>query len=452
MIRRRHPATFHWLRQALRWGLVLTSTLSNLACSEPATPDPAVTRTTERDLTVVPRPTLDAVEPFFARHLDRLHAEAERQRAEPASEPASVAASFGQLGQHYAAFGFLESAAAALRVAETAAPADPRWPYLRGVVVYDRGELVLAAAAFRRALELRPDDAAASLRLGTIHLELDQPSEARRWLRSALELDPTSALTHQRLGELAAATGDDPAAVASFRAALELQPEATAVHYALGQALGRLGDPAATTHLERAGDRQARAEDPLLAELGDIVHLVAFEAVTTAIHNVEGFDAHATLELALRHLGNVEGAAERIERYLGDLRQGPSTLTPRLEARYHFLIGGLFGFRGDDARTIEHLSSAVNLAGDFVDAHLLLANALGRAQRLEAALHHYSAALAIDGDHLAARERRAVTYYRLGRYGEAVTDLEAAVELGPDSMENRTRLALARSKAGEPPS
>ncbi len=420
-----------------------------LACFEPAPavrPDPPAAGAIP-----VPKPELGSIEPAFARHLRRLHAGAEQLlRAAPHADASLLATGFGRLGKHYAAFGFLDAAEAALHNAEAAAPADYRWPYLRGLVAYDRGELEDAATFFDRSLKLAPDDPAAALHLGTVHLELDRPGAARVWLRRAIELDPGSAPAHHRLGQLAAGGGDHRVAVESFEAALALQPEASAVHYSLGQSLRRLGDlDAARAHLELSGEQEPRARDPLLSDLGDLVHRAAFEAIAADILGDGDFSAGDSLELALRYLGDLEGNVEEIERYLDELRRRPGVHTPLAEARFHYLLGGLLVRRGEDRRAIEHLLSAVELAGDLVEAHLLLANALGRAARYHQALRHFTAALELDPGHRDARQRRAATYFRLGRFGEAVDDLVRALELDPKSPEIRMQLAVARLRSGD---
>ncbi len=420
-----------------------------MSCGPAAAPDAGALQRPPGVVEVL-RPALDPIEPAFARHLRRLHAEAERQLAVPGAAPSSLAAAFGRLGQHYAAFGFLVAAEAALHNAEAMAPGEYRWPYLRGLVAYDHGDLDAAVGCFQRALALRPNDAAAALHLGTLYLELGRRPLARRWLRRALELDPGSASAHHRLGQLAALDGDHRAAIESFETALELQPEASAVHYALGLSFRRLGDlEQARAHLERRGERQADARDSLLAELGDIVHLTAFEAITAEVAAGDDFAAEDTLEFTRRYLGDLEGNVEEIERFLRDLKGRSGAVSPVVEARFHYLLAGLLAERGEVDRTIEHLRSAVALAGDFVEARLMLANALGRGARHEEALVHYSAVLASDPGQLGARGRRATTYVHLGRFEEAIRDLTAALELAPGDPDNRLRLAVARLMAGD---
>ncbi len=431
------------------WTLPLLALLPlYLACSEPRPANRA--SLPPAGMIPVPQPQLESIEPAFARHLRRLHADVEQLRAAPPADPAALAASFGRLGQHYAAFGFLDAAEAALANAEAAAPADYRWAYLRGLGAYERGDLAAAATCFERSLRLEPYDPAAALHLGTVYLELGQPQAARPWLSRALELEPDSAAAHHRLGQLASAEGDHRTAITAFESALALQPEASAVHYALGQTFRRLGNlQAAQTHLELSGEQEPRARDPLLRELGDLVHRTAFEAIVADVLGEGDFSAAATLELALRYLGDLEGNVEEIERYLVELRQRPGGLSPLAEARFHYLLAGLCVRRGEDGRAIERLLSAVELAGEQSETRLLLANALGRAGRYDEALHHFTVLLAIDPERRDARQRRAATYFRLGRFGEAVDDLVRVVELDPENPEARMQLAVARLKSGD---
>ncbi|MEM7352620.1 MAG: tetratricopeptide repeat protein [Acidobacteriota bacterium] len=409
-------------------------------------------------------PHLGEIEPAFARHLEGLHRIAEAPSGGSSSEPAAdsqpaassrgsaadIAETYGRLGKNYAAFGFLDAAEVALSNAEAVQPEDPRWPYFRGLVAFDRGAVDEAALRFERAVELDPKDAAAAIHLGKLYLELQRTDEARHQLDKALELDPRAAAGHYRLGELAALTGDWSEAAARYAKALELQPQATAIHYSLARAYRQLGDSErAGAHLARHGEEQVRWDDPLLLELGDLVHLAAFEAVEERIFSSEPFAAAETLGFALRYLGELEGGVEEIERYLDDLRSSRGALGEVVEARFDYLLGGFLIQRGDDSGAIERLRRAIDRQPELIDARVKLANALARSRRGEEALSQYSAVLEREPSHGDARLRRAAVLLGLGRWQAAEADLEQVIELEPDDATPRARLAAARLMRGD---
>jgi len=402
------------------------------------------------DLGPVPLPELSGLEPLLAARLEEQHAEAEKLLEVPETPAEERVRAFATLGKTFAAFGFLDAAEASLRNAEALAPEDPRWPHLRGVVAFERGELELAARHFERVLELEPDDLPALVHLGTTELELNRPGSASPRLERALELAPREAVVHDRLGRLAALEGDDAAAIEHYGRALELQPEASAVSYALGQAYRRVGEvDRARALLAAGGEREVTWHDPALFELGDWRNLVAFEVITARVLDPAGFDAEDTLNFTLTHLGDVSGSPEGIARYLAELERREGEIEPRVEGAFRYLLGGLLVLEGRDGDALEQLRGAVALAPDLVDARIKLGNALTRAGRMDEALEQYTQALARDPDHVAARLRRATLELARGRPNAALADLEKARELAPARrVEIQIALGAALTQAG----
>ncbi len=391
-------------------------------------------------------PAMEQIHPAIASQLRRWHAALPTD--DYRSNPAPQDGAYGEFGQRLAAYGFLEAAASAFLNAAALDPSDGRWPHYQGIVSFESGNLEAAASYFRRSTHSSPEDSWRWLHLGSVLLELDQLAAAEVALRRALLLAPEDAAAHERLGRLASRHEDSAEAVRRFTRTLELQPEASAVHYALGRALLHQGqEQLARQHLKRRGEREVRWADPLLAELGDLIHRTVFEVIAAQISEPQArFDAAATLDFALDHLAGVNGAGakiadwlEREKSYLGDTFRG----------RLQLVVGALQAAQGNDTQALVHLEQAVQLQPELVAARLRLARLLVRAGHSEAAFEHYTHLIQSDPEQREARLQRATLWVWARRFDEALFDLEYASSRRPKDAEIVVRLAATHRLAGD---
>ncbi len=397
----------------------------------------------------VPAPDLRREEEPTRRRIDALLARATAVASDPSGRREEVSGAFGELGEHYAALGFLEAAGVCFENAAVAEPEEFRWAYFVAIAGQDRGDASAAVKAFERALELRPSDLPARLHLAEAKLELDQAEAARQLFRRVLEQDSESAAAHYGLGRVALLQRRYALAVEHLEQALAEQPAATLVHYSLAQAYRNLGDlEKSRYHLEHRGERPVGFDDPLARELGDLITLTSFEVVQSLVLQ-DDFSPVNDLGYALARLGDVEGAVEQLERLL--LADAPTSLVrdPRIEARLRFIIGGLWVHRQADDRAEVHFRTAVERDPTLVEAQIKLGNVVARSGRLRPAIEHYSRALALEPDHTAALFKRATASASLGRYRQALPDLERLIELETSAV-SRIALAAAYEKLGDP--
>lgn len=393
------------------------------------------------------------------------------------SDWAATAQAFGDLGQLYLTYDFLDSAEVCFRNALDLEPGDYRWHYLLGYLVMTQGQLEVSIPAYQRALELRPDFLPAMLRLGRVHLGLGRSEDARQWFERALALEPGIAAGHEGLGKAAAAIGDMTTAVASFRRALDLEPAATGIHYALAQAYRDLGDLDQTrVHLEQSGDVAARIVDPLINPLASLALSVQFYLVQGA-EALDDDDAAAAvaayrsaLELDDRSFPAYEGLAAGLER-LGDLAGVRETLDRALQltvgeegaphddrsglerAAVHRSLGRLASQQGLDSEAVAHYEASLDLQPEQPGVLLRTANALARQRRFEEAITHYDQLVSLSPQWApAVWEKRAAVWVNLGRRDEAVADFRRAVEAAPEDLRLRQLFADALQLMGDAPS
>ncbi len=396
-------------------------------------------------------PDLDRQESATRDRLSRLHAHAESTLDQRPLDAAAVAKAYGELGAHLAAIGFYEAAADSFETARRADPESFRWPYFLGVVRQDDSKWVEAVDAYADAIRLQPDHWPARLRRMDVLIELDRIDEAAQVVTQidTMEPEPSSRATLAfARARIAAARGEHEQAVELFQRTLELDPTATAAHYPLSQAYLRLGKrDLAERHLRLRGDRSPTFDDPLVAELGRLMSLTSLEVVRSRVTR-DDFDPVADLGFTLANLGEIGGAPERMESLL--VEDGYWSTHPEHEARFRYLLGGLWVARGRDLKAEPHFRRATELDGSFNAARTKLGNLWARQGRFEDALDAYSTVLRLDPESHDVRVRRAAALDRLGRRSDALEDLRIAYEHAPSRSQAAPPLAalLDRSDRG----
>lgn len=430
--------------------LVLALTL--LATAAQAQPPAA-------ELAPVPYPDLSPLEPAVAAQLGEVQDLARSTLEDPQATPAAVAEAYGELGRHYHAYGLGEAARVCYANAETLAPQDARWPYLRGSLLQGQGSFEEAGAAFRRSLDIDETNLPAWIHLGEIELTLDHSEAAEAAAQLALDLAPASPAARALLGQVALSQQRWRDAVEALEAALAQIPEADRLHYPLGLAYRGLGDmQQAREHLARAGSVGVRPPDPWLEELetlktGERVHLLRgrrafqagdFAAAAEAFRRAtasrpESARAHVNLGSALGQMGDQQGA---VEQYRAALELDPANTTA------HFNLALMLLQQGALEEAASHLKAVVEAEPGDREAHLQLARALKALGRTAEALPHFRRAVEIDPAREEPRLEEAQALIARGdlqlgrqRLEEAHTDLPTSGQIAN---------ALARLLASSP--
>jgi tetratricopeptide (TPR) repeat protein len=411
----------------------------------------------------LPPPPGGGLEPAIARQLSDARSAVERMIADGGTAPRDLAAAYGSLGELYLLYDLAREAQACLREASTLDPAEPRWPYLLGVVLQGEGDLEGAAAQFRATLALRPDDVPALLRLGDVLLDRALIEPGRDAFARALAADPSSAKALDGLGRAAFAAGDHATAVSRFEAALRAQPAATSVRYRLALVLRAQGEiERSRAELARSGQAPVTFADPVLdasrrrvTGVGAMILVAQIaaraEAFATAearfrdaiTLDAESAEAHHALGAFLEERGR---AREAVEEYVAALDLGLANAGLALHTARMLNEAG---------RAREAVAILERVQSDAPDSSLVtieLASSLQATGERERALAVYDRAL----EHgLAAGERATLLFHRANLYdsagdaARAEADLREAVRLEPGLAAAHSNLGTLSARRGD---
>ena len=413
-------------------------------------------------------PDLSRADPIVQQQARDRHAALQALIAQkPPAERLAVA--YGEMGMLFHAAELLDAAEPAYVNAETLAPTDVRWPYYLARVYTAQGQRDRAVVAYNRALALSPDDVPLLIRLGRLYLDQGQPAQAEPLFERARAASPQSVAALAGLGQSALARRDFARATQHLEAAIALDPNAASVHAPLAQAYRGLGDLArAQAHLDRWRNSEIAVPDARDDQLRMMLQsgmayesrgVTAFEAgryaeavdlfraglAVTAPASPVGRSLRHKLGLALHLSGNEEAAFREFEEAV---RLAPANGIDEPAARAHYGLGVIHAGRGRGPAAIEHLRKAVSYDPRYVQARVVLGDALIESGRVAEGAEHLREAVAIEPRAVPARLGYARALVSLGRVADARAWLEEGIRVLPDRPE--LRQMLSRLPAGRP--
>ncbi len=357
-----------------------------------------VTAQAQVALEPVEPPRMDHYETAAQTQMAAAQGALDRALAEPGTDPARLAALFGQLGQLYLLYDFMAPAAAALRNAQALAPDDPRWAYYLAIHHRYEGALEEAVSALDRVVALRPADLAALTHRADIRLELGLLDEAAADYRRLLGSDPAySSAARLGLGRVAFERRDYESAAGLFQAALAGQPKGSVVHHHLGLALRRLDrreDAAAQLALNE--QLTVTFPDPLFTDLQRL--------------NVSR-EAHIKRGTAAMRQGHPRAALAAFLEALAALPDDPLTI---------FNVAMALIELDEKEQAEARLRESIAINDNYRDPQYNLALILAERGDLEGAERHFRRAAEIDPEDIEARVRHADILTRIERPEEAV--------------------------------
>lgn len=381
------------------------------------------------DLVPVPAPELRGLPESGQELLKSKRSEFDRllERAETADGDISkdaLALAFGELGEHYHAYGLHQASLAAYANAHTLDPEEPRWPYLAAVLHQVDGRRDAALAELGRALELDDDDRPTRLRLVELHLAANEIDRAASLLEP-IRGDSTAAV-HYAAGRIANAREQSAEAIEHFESALELQPEARNLHSLLA------------TLYQRTGNRQ-KAEYHV-AEIGG--GIVIFDDPRIEAVNARVVGVGPILDRALEAYGDEDYAASA-EAYLEALELEPDNPTALRGAAGSLREGG-------------RIDEALRILRRFTETHpenrlarLELGTTLVEANRIDEALPLLRQLTTEQADFQQAFVNYGVALTRAERFADAEAAFERALELDPFDQVTRFQLSIAQRGRGD---
>jgi tetratricopeptide (TPR) repeat protein len=377
----------------------------------------------------------------------------------PDASALDLASAYGELGKILMAAEYFEVAEPCFLNAQELQPTEIRWPYYLGHLQRYRNSPDKAAPFFEQSLRLQPDDVPSLIWLGDMYLTQNRPDAAGPPFEKALSLQPQSAAAQAGLGRVALAKRDYARAVTSLERALSLAPQASRLQYPLAMAYRGKGDSGqAEAHLRKRGDVDVPQNDPLLAELSNLLQSASSyevrgaealerrqlpEAVTNLKKATELAPnnpfTRLNLGTALYLQGDAHAALEQFETAV--------KLKPDL-SKAHYVIGVIMWTNRRNAAAIEHFRAALEADPGSIESRLQLAEALRAGGHEAESLPHYAQVLKVSPATSQASFGYAMALVRLGKYREARDWLSDAMKTYPDQP--GIAHALARVLAAAP--
>jgi tetratricopeptide (TPR) repeat protein len=348
------------------------------------------------------------LDPEAARAVEEAHQEV---RLTPRS-----ASAWGHLGMVLRAHSLGAEANACFQEAERLDPAEPRWPYYRGLTLVLTDPPAGITCLRRAAERLGDGPAAPAFRLAEVLIEQGQLDEAGRLLDGANR--GADRLRGELLrARLAAAREDWKAALALAEGCLQDLRTTRQAHLLAADACRRLGDLGRARKLidqARSLPDDAPWHDPLVAEVERLqVGLGARLAMASALER-EGRpeEAAALVERALRDRprdANAWMVLGQMLRRMGRLDQAEQALDRAVRAdpdhvEGWFSLGVVRVFQGRKQPAADAFRQAVRLKPDHVLACHNLAICLKDTGDIEGARRAWRDALRIQPDYAPARE------------------------------------------------
>jgi tetratricopeptide (TPR) repeat protein len=295
--------------------------------------------------------------------------------------------------------------------------------------------------------------------LAELYLERGRQTDAVRELDAAIRADSNRGSLHVLRGLALEAIGRPQDAVVAFRRAWEIDHDDPVSAYLLASRQSTRSDTDQASlqavSLLKALDRRLKSVPPdrhvpLFPEFALVRDGAAVTPVFSPARYAAGFalvaadryaEAIASFRRAVAGDPLVNGtltASDRVQRTISQLRDGDAEgAIPSLEAaatasprssEIHRILGGAYADAGNDAKSLEHLETAVALAPDDERASVALARELtyaGQEERAEGVLNATIAKLPQSADaHSALAD-----LYEHSRGQDAIRELEAAASL-----------------------
>lgn len=334
----------------------------------------------------IPHPPLETLEPAVAEQIRAMQA-----LVSDATDD-ERALRIGELGALYHSLDFEDAALASYREAERLAPADARWPYLRGILHSERGAVELAREGLLEAIALHPELAAGWARLGRLALDGGDAERALLHFQRALLKQPDAVAAIAGAGEALLALGRNDEAIAQLEQALALEPRANRLHYPLAMAYRGLGDDEAMqTHLAAVGPIGVTPDDP-------------------------------------------------ISTFMANAAEG---------SRVHLQLGNTAYQAGDYAAAVTHFTRATEGSPEAAPPWINLGTAQAALGDVPAARASLERALSLEPDNITARDNLLALLIR-AKDPDALPLLEAALETAPDHSELLRQRAQLRRATGDP--
>ncbi len=258
--------------------------------------------------------------------------------------------------------------------------------------------------------------------------------------RHTVDVTSRNYIAHNNLGGTLLERGQLNEAIAHYRRALEIKPDVAQVQSNLGNALVREGNvEEAIAHLQKAlqiDPAYAEAYNHMgsaLMKKGQAGEAIGYYQKAVQL-NTNYAEAYNNLGVAFLRNGQVD---EAIAHYRKAVAINPGS------AEMHYNLGNVLAREGNWADAIACYQAALSAERDFVKAAKILNNlgaALERLGKSDEALEQFSQAVQINGNYPEAHCNLGRMLAQRGRQDEAVAHLKEALRLKPGYEEARKQL------------
>lgn len=309
--------------------------------------------------------------------------------------------------------GDFAEASAQLAILENARMTDARVPYIRGLLLTDRGDLKEAIPNFQDALRKNETLKGAWLDLGLTHLKLKQWMEAAEIFSALSKREPDSVEAAYFYGLALFNLGKIGEAEREVRRALKKNA-------GFGEALTLLG-----IILASKGGSNEEAKDALM------------QSVALDAKNFDGFF----------YLGRVLYAAKDFAGAIESLKRAVELQPKHAEAR--FFLGTALESAGDSDGALLQYQELVNIDSNSAYGQIGLGALLVKQNKLDEAIVALKRANELNPQNFEARWALGRAYMLKENFAEAAASLQKAVELEPRRSDAHYQLGLAFRRLGK---
>jgi tetratricopeptide (TPR) repeat protein len=385
----------------------------------------------------------------------------ERATAAVRAAPRSSAA-WGTLGAALMTHKLHREALVCLAEAEKLNPAEPRWPYLQGVVLLS-WDPDAAIPKLERGAELAGDaPPAPRLRLANALIERGRLDEADAHVSRILRAHPAEPYALLDKGKLEFARGHLEAALAALERCVESPQTAHAASGLIAAVERRLGHPekaAAAAQRLATLPRDAGMPDPFVAETGALQTgmqtwltqadlLLKSGRVTEALAlNEKTVATYPHDAVAWQMLGQARIEAKdyaRAEQALGKAVE----LAPN-SAESHFQLGSAHFLAGHAADAVTAFRRSVALRPNYAPGHYNLGLCLQNQGDQAGSIEEFRTAIQLDPGFADAHRQLGSALALERRFTESIPPLTRAIELNPKDSAAVQMLERATLRAAE---
>lgn len=285
------------------------------------------------------------------------------------------------------------------------------WPYLRGVLLQDQGQVATAIESFRKASGVDPDYPPLRLKLAQALAHEGQQDETEKLLKALVHEHPNYPEARWTFGQFKLDQGDYKGAVDELNIAVAQVPHYGSAHYALAKAYQGLGEQdKATLQLElfeKYRNAGPASQDQLLSRVYDL-RGTSQQLMMKAVRLSAASKFPQAINVLLKLLENEPG-----------------------NAAAHINLIGLYGELGQMENAEKHYKLGREIAPKNVKLHNNFGVLMIKKRDYNKAVDAFEQAIAVDSDYATPYKYLGLSLQNLGKVDQAQQNFAQAVAKDP---------------------